>query len=210
MSFRMVHALGLELPVRSLDRGRSRVDNGNLPDLGFGYGIGVNNGGVDIGVDARDILDLDGVDSDYEAFTVRSESDSIDSEVSTISGVSSDNGSVVCEAGSVNSDKASSSVEDPEAEVSLSSEVGVDRQEVEKKQPKPVVFTKDSLGSSETHDTNWANKLSVCDRASWWITTSLLCKSQESCVVLCTTFQRTLSGVWCPNPWYAKHLFVWW
>ena len=150
----MVHALGLELPVRSLDRGRSRVDNGNLPDLGFGYGIGVNNGGVDIGVDTRDILDLDGVDSDYEAFTVRSESDSIDSEVSTISGVSSDNGSGVCEAGSVNSDKASSSVEDPEAEVSLSSEVGVDRQEVEKKQPKPVVFTKDSLGSSETHDTN--------------------------------------------------------
>ena len=154
MSFRMVHALGLELPVRSLDRARSRVDNGNLPDLGFGYGIGVNNGGVDIGVDTRDILDLDGVDSDYEAFTVRSESDSIDSEVSTISGVSSDNGSGVSEAGSVNSDKASSSVEDPEAEVSLSSEVGVNRQEVEKKQPKPVVFTKDSLGSSETHDTN--------------------------------------------------------
>ena len=154
MSFRMVHALGLELPVRSLDRARSRVDNGNLPDLGFGYGIGVNNGGVDIGVDTRDILDLDGVDSDYEDFTVRSESDSIDSEFSTISGVSSDNGSGVSEAGSVNSDKASSSVEDPEAEVSLSSEVGVDRQEVEKKQPKPVVFTKDSLGSSETHDTN--------------------------------------------------------
>ena len=168
MSFRMVHALGLELPVRSLDRARSRVDHGNLPDLGFGYGIGVNNGGVDIGVDTRDILDLDGVDSDYEAFTVRSESDSIDSEFSTISGASSDNGSGVREAGSVNSDKTSS-VEDPEAEVSLSSEVGVDRQEVEKKQPKPVVFTKDSkdsLGSSETHDTNRANKLSVCDRAS--------------------------------------------
>ncbi len=149
MSFTMVHALGLELPVRSLYRARvPGVDTGNRPPIGFGYG-GVNHG---YGV-TRDILDLEGVDSDYEALTVRSESDSIDSEVSTISGVSTDG---VSEAGSVSSDEAGSSVEDPEAEGSLSNEVGVDRQEVQKKHPKPLtlVFTKDSLGSSETRDTN--------------------------------------------------------
>ena len=103
------------------------------------------------------ILDLEGVDSDYEAFDGHSETDSIDSEFSTISGASSD-GSGVRE-GSVNSDKASS-VEDPE--VSLSNEVVVE-QEVEKKEhkePKPLVSTKDSVGSSETPDKNWANRLS--------------------------------------------------
>lgn len=151
MSFRMVHALGLEIPIRSLERARSRVDNtGNLP-IGFGYG-GVNNGyGVNTRDIGTDILDLEGVDSDYEAFDGHSETDSIDSEFSTISGASSD-GSGVRE-GSVNSDKASS-VEDPE--VSLSNEVVVE-QEVEKKEhkePKPLVSTKDSVGSSETPDKN--------------------------------------------------------
>ena len=118
-------------------------------------GICLSDSGTEVcgyGV-TRDMLELEGVDSDYEALTIRSESDSIDSEVSTISGVSTD-GSGVSEAGSVNGDQAGSSVEDPEAEVSLSNEFGVDRQEVQKKHPKPLVFTKDSLGSSETHDAN--------------------------------------------------------
>ena len=194
MSFRMVHALGLEIPIRSLERARSRVDNtGNLP-IGFGYG-GVNNGyGVNTRDIGTDILDLEGIDSDYDAFDGHSETDSIDSEFSTISGASSD-GSGVRE-GSVNSDKASS-VEDPE--LSLSNEVVVE-QEVEKKEqkePKPLVSTKDSgKGSSETHDKNWAKQAFWnCARASWWITTSLLCKRQESWILLCslTTSQRTPS-----------------